>query len=280
MKRNLRDGLLALFTWLTMLGSASATTIWGLTSDQHLVRFTSSAPGTILVNLAIRGLPAGERMLAIQEVMGDGNGSGRDAAIGQIVGVSSSGHVSSLDRHTGGATLLPSTGPVVVPTGTFFGLTEAGDTLQLMSDTGQRIRIAKNSWSSVAGSIASHSIGNAFSWDPSSSQISGFRVNSASDTLVRIEVLSEGGPPGPFPGSLVENVTLLGPLGVDTSDQVAIDMDVHGGTLYAVLTVNGTQSLYTLDRTTGHATPIGPIGAPSILSLTVDSQARPLIAPI
>ena len=104
---------------------------WGLSTEQQLVRFSDTAPGTPTAVLPIGGLPAGEQMLAI-EILSDG----------MFIGISSTGRVYTLDRRTGAATpLAAQTGRLVVPNGTAF------DFGMLTSDAGQRIRITSSDWS-------------------------------------------------------------------------------------------------------------------------------------
>jgi hypothetical protein len=251
--RSIRYGLCVVI-WLACLGQASAANFWGLTGDQHLVRFTSTAPGTILLDLPITGVPAGEHIIAIQQLLISG------LQLGQIVGVSSAGHTYALDRRTGVATLRSSPFErVVVPTGTAFGLSEWGSGLVLVSNDGTVYDmfqgLKNNPWPSTG-----HWTGVAISV-PGDDQ---FLLDTAADVLQR------AGPTG-------TPVTTLGPLGVDASDQAGLDIDVHDGTLFAALTVGGAPGLYTLDKTNGHAALLGLIGAASITSLTIDTQAYPLI---
>jgi hypothetical protein len=258
----LRQGVAVLAVWLTLMGYASAATFWGLTTDQHLVRFTSSAPGTILANLPVTGLPAGEHLVGIQ-MLDDG----------RFVGVVSSGHVYSLDRRTGAATLLPSTGNVVAPSGNVFGLTEWNNSLVLASDTNSILIINESTWG--GGTLAPWSPAGhwaALSWwyDAAAVQWHVFLLDSNADTL------STKFPDTPEPTA----VTTVGPLGVDASDIAGMDADPHDNVLYAALTVGGTPGLYTIDQSTGHATLIGAIGSVPIASLTLDRQGLPIITQV
>ena len=58
---------LAVWLSVAVAGPASAAeTFWGLTTSNTLVRFSSTAPGTILATVPISGLSGGEQMVAIE----------------------------------------------------------------------------------------------------------------------------------------------------------------------------------------------------------------------
>ena len=55
-------------------------------------------------------------------------------------------------------------------------------------------------------------------------------------------------------------LTAVGPLGVNTSIDVAFDISPLDNTAFAALNVGGVAGLYTINLVTGAATPIGTIG--------------------
>jgi hypothetical protein len=233
-------GSVVLVVWLTLLGSASAANFWALTQDQHLVRFTSAAPGTIVADLPVTGLPAGERLIAI-----------RTMSTGIFLGVSSSGHSYSIDRHTGAVTLLPTqgSGHVAVPSGNQFGLTDFGVAI-LVSDTGQVILINSGLWDSSENG-AWTPIGHwvAIAWYQTLAptvQLHQFMIDSNTDMLLRNSSAF----------FLAQSISPVGPLGVDTP------------------------GLYTIDQASGHATLIGAIGAGPIISFSIDKQGLPILTQV
>src|SRR5262249_5884619 len=78
-----------------------------------------------------------------------------------------------------------------------------------------------------------------------------------------------GSPVSPNDGQL----TTVGALGVDTTDQVGFDIAPTTGVAFASLTTVGTTSsstLYTINLATGAATMIGPLGgSPTIRDIAV-----------
>jgi hypothetical protein len=245
---------------------SAAEVFWGLSTEQKLVRFSDTAPGTPIAVLPIGGLPAGEQMLAI-EILSDG----------MFIGISSTGRVYTLDRHTGAATpLAAQTGRLVVPQGAAFDFGEG----VLTSDAGQRIRIHTSSdWSEFllpafepAGAHIVATGGNQAHSFPGRNPTEEVVVDSATD---RVYAVAGGATPA---------LLLVGSLGVDTSDAAGLANAAHTPDhvspypLYAALTVDGVPGLYLLDNT-GHANFIGSIGAAPITSLTTDRQVLQVTGP-
>src|SRR5262249_27189329 len=229
-----------LLVWLALLGSASAaTTFWGLTSDQHLVRFTSDAPGTIVVTLPILGLRAGEHVLAIAIPTSDGS----------LLAVTDAGRIYSVDRTTGVVTQEHQPPPLIPIPGQAVGIAEQADQthLDLVSDAGNRVSIWRADWSAEpvpAFQTDAHLVALAPYVDTTFHLTRQLAIDSASDSVLL--VMGATGP-GQF-------LNTVGPLGVDTSDVVGLCSDVATNVVYAALTVNGTPILHTIDPATGHAT--------------------------
>jgi hypothetical protein len=250
--RGVRNVLIA---WLLLTGIASAENLWGLTTDHTLVRFSSSAPGTLLASFPITGLPEGERIVGIEVLDPEGT----------FVGVSTAGRFYALDRLTGAATILNPAAPAVPLSGTAFGMRDRGVNLEIVSNNGSALMGDKLTWWSQPG-IALPPPAHVVAWT------SNFHawpqqalLDSSTDTLYG---------PGFDPQSLI------GPLNVDTSDEAGLDAGPHDGKLYAALTVNGAPGLYTIDSTTGNATLVGAIPSAPITSLTIDLQGSPRLEPL
>jgi Domain of unknown function (DUF4394)/Calx-beta domain len=253
----------------TTAGTASAAEVfWGLTTDQQLVRFSDTAPGTPIVTLPITGLPAGEQMLAISIM-----------SKGMFIGISSSGRVYTLDRHTGAATALAAqTGRLIVPSGAAFDFGNG----ELTSDTGQRIRInTSGDWGEIllppftpAGAHLVATGGgqeHAFGGNALAEEVV---IDSATDQVYGVN--RNANPPA---------LLLVGALGVDTSDAAGLtnavrnELDDSSRTaVYAALTVGGVPRLYLIDDT-AHASLVGAIGSAPITSLTTDREVLRIIGP-
>jgi hypothetical protein len=252
----LRGCLVLAALWAASSGEASAQFLWGLTENQTLVRFSASAPGTLIATLPITGLvDSGEHIVGIEV----------EYEYGRLVGVSSAGRVYTLDRRTGAATLLMRPGPLLAPQGTTFGIVEWAQGLTLLANTsgvflqrGFNLPTPFTVYSPAAAlSPASPYAAVAWTYVPEPRY---YAVDAAADTLVRYGVF--------------EPETLVGSLNVDTSGIAGLDAVMFDGTLFAALTVGGAPGLYTIDRTTGHATFVAGLTTP-IVSLAVDGQSIP-----
>jgi hypothetical protein len=248
-----------LAVWLTVAvtGPASAEeTFWGLTTNNTLVRFSSTAPGTILATVPVSGLSDGEQMVAIEV----------EWLQGRLTGVSNVARRYEINRTTGVATQLAPAQPIAAMSGTAFGVTDEGSNLMVVSQSGSIVTIDKNAGTQTAFtplSPASRIVALAWRYFQLPQRVA---VDSATDTLYQYLF----GFSGPW-------VAPIGPLGVDTSDDAGLEFGPHDGALYAALTVGGTPGLYIVDTIFGRATLVGAIAAAPIVSLTADMQGVPVI---
>ena len=190
-------------------------TVFGLTSDNHLVSFKPLTPGTIDSNVAITGLASGENIVGIDLRPADG----------ALYAVTDNGRVYKLDPATGavsnGVTLvanpLDSSAPYTALSGTRFGVDfgSADGVLRIQSDTGQNLRVnltdntvITDGTLSVGGvmpEIVSMAMTNPYAGATSSQQYS---IDVGSNSLVRqtsingtqamVGALTVGGAPATF----------------------------------------------------------------------------------
>jgi hypothetical protein len=254
----LRALVSALLVSPLLAGTAwAAETLWGLRTDNTLVRFTSSAPGTILRTLPVTGLQAGEQLIAIEV----------EAWEGRLTGISNAGRRYQIDRTSGAATQLAPAQPVIALPGAAFGASDDGARLMLVSETGAHVLINKfdGQQETIPGAppLAAHIVGMAWRYCCEAPQR--FVLDSATDAIASLET------------SGLLTITPIGPLGVDTSDAAGLEFGPHDGVLYAALTVAGTPGLYTINPATGQATLVGSIASTPIVSLTADLQGSPIL---
>ena len=245
---------IALAVCLGVGAQASAERLWGLTTTQTLVQFTSAAPVTVVATRPLTGLPPGERILAIAISFN-----------GRFVGLGSTGRLYVLDRLTGAATPLPGqTGRIVAPVGRIVAFDEVGWT----SDAGQRVSMSLGNWSQARQSPLTwpgHSIA-AIGW-----------MHRAGRGTVRVAVDSATDRLYEWDGQ--SSPSLIGPLGIDASAEGGLAMVGHyERTTYATLTVAGTLNLYRL-ADTGHASLVGAIATAPITSLAADREGIEIVAP-
>jgi hypothetical protein len=251
---------------------APPLTLLGLTTSNRLVRFASTTPGTVSTPVAITGLQTGENIVGIDF----------RPATGQLFGLSSQGRVYTIDLTTG-ATAQVGTGTVTL-NGTAFGVdfNPVSDRLRIVSEADQSLRVNPNDATVATDTNLAYRTG-----DPNAGQnpnvvgaaYSNSFAGTTSTTLYGIDfdrnalVLQGGlgGPPTDSPNG--GQLTTVGVLGFDVTDQVGFDIAATGNVAFAALQVVGqnTSQLYTINLATGTATPIGPIvvtatgGGPEVL---------------
>ena len=209
-----------------MSARASADTLWGVTSTGELITFDSATPGTV-TTVAITGLQAGETLLGIDQ----------RPATGQLYGLGSTNRLYLINPATGVATAV-SAAPFAALDGTAFGFdfNPTVDAIRVVSNNEQNFRLNPNTGAIVgpgdtplspAGSVVASAYVNNFAGTTTTTL---YGIDSAADTLV----LQGGINQTPSPNGGV--ITAVGPLGVDTADEVGFDI-ASNNTAFAALNV-------------------------------------------
>jgi hypothetical protein len=249
---------------------APASVLYGLTATNQLVRFDSAAPGTIQNTAVVTGLQTGESLLGIDF----------RPATGQLYGLGSTGTVYTLHPLTGAATPVGAGGLALTGTSFGFDFNPVPDRIRVVSDADQNLRLNPNT-GGLAGTDTNlayatgdanagadpNVVGAAYDRNYSGTAATTlYGIDSNLDVLVRQGSVN-GTPTSPNTGQL----TTVGALGVNTTDQVGFDIAAGGGTAFAALQVGGVSGLYTINLNTGVATLVGAIGSgtPAITGLAV-----------
>ena len=235
-----------LFVLFLVAGNVNAATLYGVTTGNQLVRFDSATPGAVTTVGAISGLQTGEDVLGIDF----------RPATGQLYAVGSNSRLYVINKATGAATLV-----AVLSTplnGTVFGVdfNPVPDRLRVVSNTGQNLRINPNDGATIVDGALNPGTPNVTAAAYTNS-FNGAATTTLYDIDTATDQLFTQNPPNN--GTLV----LVGPLGVNATDVNGFDIatgDGSSGTAYAALTVTALTSLYTINLTTGTATPVGLIG--------------------
>jgi Domain of unknown function (DUF4394) len=252
---------------------ANAETIFGLTMNDQLFSFDSALPGLTTPRIPITGLPPNEHLLAI-DFRPVATNSPAAAFNGVLYALGESQQLYTINTVTGSATPLP-----VFPmplTGTALGMdfNPVPDRLRVVSESDENIRLNPNDGTvsgvdtplayavgdpnsgvnpNVVGAAYTNNFGGA-------AQTTLYGIDFALDALVR-----QGGvigTPSPNTGQL----TTIGPLGFDTTNEVGFDISGASGIAYASLTppinpLDPSSRLFTINLATGQATQVGFIGA-------------------
>jgi hypothetical protein len=238
------------------LASAQAELIVAVTSDNRLLFFDSASPGNITKVVRITGLQAGETLIGIDF----------RPANGSLYGLATSGRGYQIDISSGKALAGV---PTVALNGTRFGFdfNPVPDRVRVTSDADQNLRVNPNDGSLTAtdGTLA-YASGDANSGANPNVVASGYTNSFAgamATTLYNIDsnldILVTQNPPN------AGTLNTVGPLGVNTTDNVGFDISPLTGMAYASLTVGATTQLYTINLASGAASLVGPIASAGTL---------------
>jgi Domain of unknown function (DUF4394) len=238
-----------------------------------LLRFNSAAPAALTNVAPVLGLQPGETLRGIDF----------RPRTGQLYGLGitdtpgpDTGRLYQLNGLTGVAT------PVAAGASPFstaladgasygFDFNPVVDVIRVINSAGQNLRFSPNTGLALATdtnlTAGSMVVGSAYDRNFEGTPLTTlFGIDLTGGSLVR-----QGGVNGvPSPNGGV--ITPVGPLGV-TPDNGNVGFDIQGGsnTAFAAMTVGGVTRLFTVNLTTGAATPVGAIGtgAGGVLGLAV-----------
>jgi len=259
--------------------SGSSTTgreLVALTAGGELVRFSADDPTRIERRVAVTGLVDGDSLVAI--ALRPRNG--------RLYGISAAGRLYVLNALTGVARAVRTTPFEVALDGTRFGFdfSPISNVARIVSDTGQSLRVVPDTGAVVDADPTTPGIQTdeslrfasddpfagpsptiaaaAFGRGATSSALFGIDPNF--DVLVRMNVPSTG------------VVRSVGALNVDATEPVGFEV-MSDGTAFATFGASGgASSLFSIDLTTGAATPLGAIGSSeTILSIADVPTSNP-----
>ena len=252
--RNGKRFLLAGLLGLAIGGQASALAVYGVTTGNSLVRFDSATPGTINSSVAVTGLNSLATLRGIDFRPVDG----------LLYGVSSDSRLYTINLTSGVATGIGSAGAFTL-NGTSFGVdfNPTVDRIRVISDADQNLRLnpitgglaatdgilayaALDSGAGQNPNIVGSAYTNSFSGATATTL---YGIDSVRDVLVIQSPPNDG------------TLNTVGALGFNTSDLVGFDIFFFGNQAFASLTTPGAfSSLFSINLTSGAATPIGAIG--------------------
>ncbi|MES2830666.1 MAG: DUF4394 domain-containing protein [Pseudomonadota bacterium] len=243
-------------------GHAGAVAVYGLGTDNTIVRFDSAAPGTILGSATISGASASGG--SVPQLIGIDFRPANNV----LYGASAAGELFTINPLTGSATSIGISS--IAPSGSSFGFdfNPAADRLRIVSNTDQSLRI--NVDNRVAISDGALNYGPA---DPSAgfnpTVVGSAYTNSFAGTLTTQlfgidsdrDTLVLQNPPNA--GTLVT----IGSLNFDTGTSVGFDIFAEGNQGFAALTPeNGFSSFFGIDLATGSSIFLGRIGSDTVIS--------------
>lgn len=260
-RQSVRRGTFARYLLLLALSVATAlparaATVFAVDAANNLVRFKSSAPGTIQSSTAITGLASGDSIVAIDfRPLNE-----------QLLGLGSSGRLYLINQVTGVATQVGTAVTALAGTSFGFDVNPTVDRIRVVSDADQNLRLNPNDGSLAATdatlAYASGDPNNAANPNIVGSAYTNSVANATTTTLYGIDsnldVLVTQNPPN------AGTLNTVGALGVNASDVLGFDIEDTTNTAFASLVVGGVPRLYTINLGTGTATLVGTIG-PSLV---------------
>jgi len=228
--------------------------VYAVTFDNRLLLFGSGAPGTLARTTPISGLPAGERIVAVDFRPVDH----------LLYGVGTDSRLYTLNLTTAAATSVSQAPFLVALDGEHFGLdfNPTVDRLRVGSvETEQNLRInpadgtvvAEDTHYAYAVGDVNEGVNPAIGGLAYTNSVVGatttvlYGIDSNTNSLVTL--------PSPNSGLL----TTIGDLGASTVPCLGFDIDPSDGGAYASLADNGVTSFYTVNLTTGAATLVGTV---------------------
>ncbi len=246
---------------------ASAEKIFGLTTNNTIVTFDSSAPGTTTSVGTISGL--GSEVLT---------GIDQRPATRQLYSLSTAGNLFQILKNPSGrdytAVLI---GNIVAGfNGNRFGIdfNPVPDRLRFVTDFDNNLRINPATGATLTdGTISADGaealVGAAYTNSrPGVTSTTLYALDASGNELLRSS--------NPNAGTYVNtNVAgqAFGPLGVTLGGANNVGFDISGGTGAAFFNVGST--LYSLNLTTGAATSIGALGAGSLVGISAGAVPEP-----
>ena len=245
--------LAVLFSGLTL--SLNAEELFGVTTDNKLIRFDSATPGTLISSLPITNLLGGETVVGIDIRPRDG----------KIYAIGSTSRLYTLNATTGAATLISQSQFSTLLDGSRFGVdfNPSADLIRVVSDHAQNIRIDPNTGtlSGAAQAPQAYATGT-FTGTPSltGAAYSNNVFSAGSTTLYVLDPTKDA----LFTQDLTTHgLNFIGFLGFDVTDTMGFDISGQTGVAYAAMQKTGstTSTLFVINLVTGGATPVGDIGS-------------------
>lgn len=249
--------LLSVLVAFAAIATGRAETIVALTSGKRLLFFDSATPGTVTKTITISTV-GNEALTAIDF----------RPATGNLYAFGASGRFYILNLTTGAASVPPAV-PVAVP-GTSFDIdfNPTADVVRVTSDADFNFRFNPDDGTIVQqDTLLTYAAGDAHAAGTPTIVGSAYTNNFAGAGATVLYDIDSG-----FDTLAIQNppnagtLNTVGPLGVNTSDQVGFDISQGTGVAYASLTVGGTAGLYTISLANGAATLVGNIGNASSLA--------------
>lgn len=260
--------ILSLFTLAVLLTTSSrAEPVVALTSGNRLLFFDSATPGTVTKIITINTV-GNETLLAIDF----------RPLTGDLYAFGPSGRQYVLNLTSGAATTPASVATALTGTRFGFDFNPTVDRIRVVTDADQNARLHPDTGatSNADGNLAFAATDVNNGANPNVVGVAYTNNFAGAGATVLYDIDSD------LNALLVQSnpnfgvLNTVGPLGVDTTDNVGFDISARTGIAFASLTVGATTGLYTINLGSGAATLVGTIADATILGTeTVTGIALP-----
>ncbi|MBL7747416.1 MAG: DUF4394 domain-containing protein, partial [Chitinophagaceae bacterium] len=223
---------------------------YGLSNNNTLAKYNANASGSTIANPTISGLPAGEKIIAIDF----------RPATGQLYGLGSSSRLYIINHETGAATAVGSAPftPAISGTLVGFDFNPTVDRIRLVTSAGQNLRLHPETGAVAATDMPLNPGSPAVVAVAYTNSVAGASATTLFDIDINTGKLFKQDPPNN--GALVE----VGSLGVSSGNESGFDISPDNMVALASFNISGNSVLHQIDLNTGKATSLGNISIPLI----------------
>ena len=259
---NLRIVLFLLGLFFTLnLTEARAANVYGTTGSNQLIRFDTGSPTDITIVGTITGLQSGETILGLDF----------RPRTGQLYALSSGSRIYTINRTNAAANFI---GALTTPlSGTSFGFdfSALADRIRIVSDADQNLSVNPNNASTTVETPLTFAADDINSGRNPSAVGAAYNNNFLAlvprtlyDIDSNLDILVTQDP------DTAGTLRTVGKLGVDTTNVVGFDITSSTETAYALLTVAGFETFYTINLSTGDANLVGILGITGVTAMAVE----------
>ncbi len=224
---------------------------YGITaSGNNLIKFNAKAPGTSLATTIITGLPAGEKIIAIDF----------RPATGQLYGLGNTSRLYIINQESGVATIVGTApfAPAIAGSLVGFDFNPTVDRIRLVTSAGQNLRLNPETGMVAATDIVLNPGTPAVVAVAYTNSVAGAATTTLFDIDLATNKLYKQDPPNN--GVLVE----VGSLGVASGNESGFDIAPDNSVALASFNIGANVGLYQIDLSTGKATNLGNLSTPII----------------
>ncbi len=232
---------------------------YGLTNANQLIKYNAKAAETAIATVAITGVPAGEKIIAIDF----------RPATGQLYGLCNSSRLYMINIETGAATALGTASftPAISGTLAGFDFNPTVDRIRMVTSAGQNLRLNPETGAVAATDMAINPGTPMIAGAAYTNSVAGAATTILYDIDLATNKLFKQDPPNN--GTLVE----VGALGITPGTTADGGFDISPDNTVALASLaSGTNTmLYQIDLATGKATGLGNLST-TIIGLAIPTN--------